>query len=158
MFYAGIGSRTTPPGIQAKMTDFARRLEKLGYTLRSGGAVGADKAFEDGVTDENKKEIFTIKDSTPEAEAKAEKIHPAWFRCNWHARKLHGRNCQIVLGKCLTRPVSFVCCWTPLTAELGGTRTGIVAAIQEKIEVYNFASEKQLEAFEKFLAELETTT
>jgi hypothetical protein len=47
-WYTGIGSRETPQDIQAVMTDAAAELATLGWGLRSGGAVGADQAFEEG--------------------------------------------------------------------------------------------------------------
>ena len=47
--YAGIGSRSTPPEVQAVMRTLANNLEYTGFTLRSGGAKGADSAFEHGV-------------------------------------------------------------------------------------------------------------
>lgn len=53
--YAGIGSRRTPPEVLGRMRRVAERLDARGYTLRSGGADGADSAFADGATD---KEIF----------------------------------------------------------------------------------------------------
>ena len=55
-FYAGIGSTKTPKHIQEIMTEIARLLEIQRYTLRSGGATGADTAFENGVN--HRKEIF----------------------------------------------------------------------------------------------------
>lgn len=48
MTYAGIGSRNTPEPVLALMQRCATRLEVLGYTLRSGGANGADSSFEAG--------------------------------------------------------------------------------------------------------------
>jgi predicted Rossmann fold nucleotide-binding protein DprA/Smf involved in DNA uptake len=50
MYYAGIGARSTPPQILSVMTRLASKLEGMGYTLRSGGAAGADTAFERGVS------------------------------------------------------------------------------------------------------------
>ena len=47
--YAGIGSRTTPKVILDLMTSFAKIYAGKGYTLYSGGADGADTAFEYGV-------------------------------------------------------------------------------------------------------------
>lgn len=47
-FYAGIGSRETPPAILETMRAAARRLRDLGFVLRSGGAAGADTAFAEG--------------------------------------------------------------------------------------------------------------
>jgi len=46
--YTGIGSRQTPPNVIATMEKIARRLADRGFTLRSGGADGADTAFERG--------------------------------------------------------------------------------------------------------------
>ena len=57
--YAGIGSRNTPENIQAIMTKLATKLESLGWVLRSGGADGADSAFELGVLSHQNKEIYT---------------------------------------------------------------------------------------------------
>jgi len=48
-YYAGIGSRSTPAEVLGKMTSIAGKLCDLGYVLRSGGAPGADTAFEAGV-------------------------------------------------------------------------------------------------------------
>lgn len=46
--YSGIGSRETPEEIYTLMVEIAYKLASLGYTLRSGGAEGADQAFEEG--------------------------------------------------------------------------------------------------------------
>lgn len=45
----GVGSRDTPPDIQDILRIFAAVLYSLGYGWRSGGARGADEAFEQGV-------------------------------------------------------------------------------------------------------------
>ena len=44
--YTGIGSRETPGLILALMGRISARMDRLGFTLRSGGADGADAAFE----------------------------------------------------------------------------------------------------------------
>lgn len=46
--YAGIGSRQTPDDILELMHRIGSTLAINGFTLRSGGAVGADTAFEQG--------------------------------------------------------------------------------------------------------------
>ena len=51
--YAGIGSRKTPNSILEEMTTLAKLLSNMGYTLNSGGAVGADTAFEQGADKKN---------------------------------------------------------------------------------------------------------
>lgn len=47
--YAGVGSRETPRDILQAMAHIAIALYGHGFTLRSGGAPGADTAFEKGV-------------------------------------------------------------------------------------------------------------
>lgn len=46
--YAGIGSRQTPPAILEIMREIAVYMYERDYVLRSGGADGADTAFEGG--------------------------------------------------------------------------------------------------------------
>ena len=46
LVYAGIGARTTPASVLADMTVMAGWLARTGWTLSSGGASGADSAFE----------------------------------------------------------------------------------------------------------------
>ena len=48
MYYAGIGSRETPGLMLGAFARIGEFLAKKGYTLRSGGADGADTAFEVG--------------------------------------------------------------------------------------------------------------
>ncbi len=50
-YYTGIGSRETPEDIQITMKGIAEKLYNLEYILRSGGADGADRAFEYGHDD-----------------------------------------------------------------------------------------------------------
>ena len=110
-YYAGIGSRKTPYFILQQMKSLATYLEDSGYILRSGGADGADKAFESGVIKGNK-EIFYARDVPSDSPALelASKIHPAWDRCSPYVRKLMARNCWQVLGRDLKTPVRGVIC------------------------------------------------
>ena len=48
-YYAGVGSRETPPDVLKTMLKIGRYLAVKGYTLRSGGAKGADTALRMGV-------------------------------------------------------------------------------------------------------------
>jgi len=48
IYYAGIGSRSTPDNVLGIMEKLGIVLAKKGFILRSGGADGADKAFEKG--------------------------------------------------------------------------------------------------------------
>lgn len=153
-YYAGIGSRSTPPDICEYMTKSADLLEKMGYVLRSGAADGADKAFENGVFYPNNKVILRPKHSTEAAEQLAATIHPMWSACNEYARKLHGRNCQIILGEALDQPAHFVLCWTQDGTERGGTRTGLVLAKQRGIPTFNLANIPDIERFCEFIKTL----
>lgn len=48
MIIAGIGSRTTPLEYLSAMTAIGQEMARDGHILRSGGAAGADSAFEQG--------------------------------------------------------------------------------------------------------------
>ena len=148
MIYAGIGSRDTPDDICITMTKLARVLSDLGYTLRSGGAAGADKAFAAGASD---KEIFRPNDATAEAIELSSKYHPAWNRCKQWAKLLHARNAQIVLGRELNSPVSFVICWTKNAKGTGGTGQGIRIAKGYNIPVYDLGNPNILRMVENII-------
>jgi hypothetical protein len=98
MNYSGIGSRRISLFDCLLLKQVSTRLEKNGYTLRSGGAEGSDKAFESGVNRENKV-IFRPHHATYEAVQIAKLFHPAWDTLNEYVKKLMGRNCQIILGE-----------------------------------------------------------
>lgn len=148
--YAGIGSRDTPPKALELLTRLASTLETKRYTLRSGGAEGADRAFEKGVSNNQRKIVFKANDCTPAAEAMASQIHQAWDKCNPYVRKLHGRNCMIILGKELNQPVNFVLCYSENELK-GGTALGIALARKYGILVFNTYYEKQRADFIEYL-------
>ena len=52
-YYAGIGSRLTPAPVLDLMNRIATHLVKKGWTLRSGGADGADTAFASGTWEDD---------------------------------------------------------------------------------------------------------
>ena len=150
LLYAGIGSRETPRSILDLMTAIARKLEALGYTLRSGGATGADTAFEEGV--ERLKEIYYDYDATSEAIEYASQFHPAWHNCRSGGRKLHGRNSMILLGRKLDTPVRFVICWTKDGKASGGTGQAIRIAEGCNIPVFNLFNANAIDRLEAYLA------
>lgn len=154
--YAGIGSRHAPPDILERMTVAAGRLARTGYTLRSGGAEGADTAFELGAGD--MKEIYLpwrgfnnnpspLHPPSSEAFDLAASFHPGWHRLSPAAKKLMARNSHQVLGADLKSPSGFVVCWTPDGAETeaqrgpktGGTGQAIAIAGRHGIPVFNLA-------------------
>lgn len=150
-YYAGIGSRSMPPEQGIILTQFAWHLEQAGYCLRSGGAEGADQAFEKGVTDPKMKEILIPKDSNRAAEAIAARIHPAWGRCGSVGRKCHGRNVMQLFGRDLQTPAELVVAWTPNGAEIGGSRTVLVLARENNIPVFNLGRDGEDERLMRFL-------
>lgn len=148
-YYTGVGSRETPDDVLALMKEIAVKLAYEGYVLRSGGAPGADSAFEQGCDEVlGEKRIylpwrgFNGRDSRHyricnSALAMAEHFHPAWKNLTQGARKLHARNIYQVLGYSLESKSEFVVCWTPNGVAKGGTRTAILVAEKEKIDVFN---------------------
>ena len=48
MIYTGVGPRDTPQDVLQLMMAIGKRMAELNWVLRSGGADGADKAFEVG--------------------------------------------------------------------------------------------------------------
>ena len=149
-FFAGVGARGTPRNILKLMALCATKLETQGYTLSSGGAYGADSAFEEGIKDPRNKRIYLAMDCTKKAEEYSMKLHPAPERCSPQARKLHGRNAMILLGENLDAPVEFVLCWTEDGKTAGGTGQAIRIAKENGIPVFNMANPnwtKQVEAF-----------
>lgn len=70
MTYAGIGSRETSIDIQKEMYKIAKELESIGYVGQSGGAIGADKAFE-GANQPWEKEDGTVSGTKEFTKSKA---------------------------------------------------------------------------------------
>lgn len=152
MTYAGIGSRETPNNILGLMTRIASELEKKGYILNSGGAKGADSAFEKGVRDFRNKRIFLADDADDETIAIAKEIHPAPERLGYYALKLMARNTYQVFGRNLDEPVDFVLCWTKDGKEghggerpCGGTGQAVEMASLKGIPVINLHNKNALE-------------
>lgn len=173
--YAGIGSRETPEKYLTLMKKLAAKLANLGYTLRSGGAQGADSAFEEGCDlVDGKKEIFVpwkgFNKSTstlfPDVmhHEKAATIHPVWDKLTPAVQKLHARNTMQILGKDLQSPVEFVLCWTPdgaensseVTKDTGGTGTAIRLASDSGILIYNLANASSVALMEEKISLLES--
>ena len=159
MIYTGIGSRETPLSVIEKfIKPIANKLSERGYTLRSGGADGADKAFEDNHY--GKKEIylpwynFNRNESLnykicDKAYDLASKIHPVWGNLSHGGKKLHARNCYQVLGINLDKPSDMIICWTPGGEDVGGTRTAIKLAKLNNIPVINIYNYSSLEEIMK---------
>jgi len=144
-FYAGIGSRETPITLEPSISQIVTELNSQGYTLRSGGADGADTFFERHAIkkeiylpwrsfNRNNSNLYTL---TAEAFALAEKYHPAWDKLSQAGKKLMARNCYQILGRDLKSPVDFVVCWTKDGHASGGTGRALRLAEDLNIPVYN---------------------
>lgn len=150
--YVGIGARVTPERVLGVMESIAGMLAIRGFILRSGGADGADSAFERGCdTTNGQKEIylpwkdFNDHDSElvvnkPLAFQIAEEFHPAWRAVKQGGRKLHARNAHQVLGWNLNEPAEFVICWTEHGAFRGGTAQALRMAQHFDIPIYNLGT------------------
>lgn len=165
-YYAGIGSRETPQAIGSKMMAIASRLEVLGYTLRSGGASGADQAFSAGCTNKEiyvpwqgfngNRMLFEIPDKAYEI---ASGIHPGWEYISQGGKTLMARNALQILGHDLNTPSDFVICWTKdgcsteseRTNKTGGTGQAIAHASRLGIPVFNMAKSEHYLKFHQFL-------
>lgn len=161
-FYAGIGSRKTPIDVLSEMASIAKKLSSLNFVLNSGGAEGADQAFESGSFNSNifvpwsSFNNYNLPANIPDdAFHIAEKYHPNWTRLSNGARLLMARNVQQVFGRDLTQPVSFVICWTPdactshenRSYTTGGTGLAISVASMSNIPVFNLNSKTSRDSF-----------
>lgn len=170
-FYTGIGSRTTPTHILQEMREMASELAAKGWTLRSGGAKGADTAFEEGCDVVNgEKEIYLPwknfnNNPSPYfspplgAYSMAMKYHPnpTSFDHRPSIGKLMARNSCQLFGYDLydisfikdETYSSFVICWTQdgvekgeeTTARTGGTGQVIRIASAYYIPVFNLKND-----------------
>lgn len=159
-YYTGVGSRETPEEIGKIISDVAVKLEQLGYTLRSGGAGGADSYFAEKVKG---KEIFIpwssfgtgiVPEETDFAHSLLKEIHPAYDRLSQGALKLHLRNVNQVLGKDLNTPSDFLICWAKTDKQgvpMGGTRTAWKVAEKYNIPCFNLSVQEDFERVVKLI-------
>lgn len=154
-YYSGVGARSTPQNLSQYIKALARKLDSLGYILRSGGANGFDSFIESGAT--NKRIYlpwplfnnlsgaeYVELNNVPtkirwEAENIASQIHPNWKYLSSGARKLMTRNVFQVLSEDLKTPSKFLICWTPKGEIVGGTALSIKLALAHDIPVFNLA-------------------
>jgi hypothetical protein len=155
------------------MTEAATLCHIWGYTLHSGGANGADTAFEDTYTLlDGKMRIFhpwpgfngrtgIYTGPKPEAFEIAETVHPAWNRLTTKAKQLIARNMHQILGWSLQDPVEFVLCYTPdgcesraaYGKETGGTGAAIAIADRAGVPVFNLYNPNRFEEWIEFMTE-----
>jgi hypothetical protein len=112
------------------------------FTLRSGGAEGADSAFQAG---DPLAFILKPHHATNQARELASKHHPNWANLSPYVQNLMARNAQIILGQELNDPAKFVMAWTPTlnihSREAGGTGHGLRIAEAAGIPIRNLADD-----------------
>lgn len=164
-YYAGIGSRDCPLEVLKAMNSLASWLSKRGYILRSGGAEGSDRAFEEGCDlADGKKEIFLpwrkFNNSNSnlylwenlfeyynqsEMVEIARKYHPYFDKLKDGAKRLIIRDAFQVLGGNLDNPSDFIICYTKNGSGSGGTGQAIRIAKGYNIPVFDFGKYESIE-------------
>jgi len=168
MKYAGIGSRETPKEILSLMEVVAENLGSRGWTLRTGGAPGADTAFFDGANMESAhlielylpwdgfndfryaecwSRLYVNYTPSPEAFAMAEKYHSSYRYLKQGAKKLMARNSHQIFGPDMNDPVDCVICWTEGGKLKGGTAQALRIAIDHDIPIFNLGNELTFRLF-----------
>lgn len=169
IYYAGIGSRNTPLEVIYAFEYLGEELAKRGYILRSGGANGADKAFEKGCDKASgKKEIYLpwrkfngnespLFQISEEAFSIAAEYHPAYNNLSVSSTRLMARNSYQILGNDLNTLSSFVICYTQGGTGAGGTGQALRIAKDKGIKICDFGrfpKEKAIEYANKILKEI----
>ena len=163
-FYTGVGSRETPDHVLHLMNIVAAFLNTKGYTLRSGGAKGADCAFE---RYSNKCDIYSINEKhkpvsgkpsiIPDLESYRELVKQCCLHYknikSQYAKVLHTRNICQIIGHIPNTIIKsdFVLCYTLNGEYVGGTTTAIRCAERFDIPVFNFGSYKTVEEMKEEL-------
>lgn len=169
MYYTGIGSRETPHEIILRMQTIAAVLASKGFTLRSGGANGADAAFEYGCDlVRGKKQIFlpwkefngnnsNIHTVDENALKLAAGLHPNWAACSEGARRMHARNCYQVLGfnvLSVDDISKLVICWTRNGSGSGGTGQALRLARKLGVPIYDLGKPQVLDSISEIIGAL----
>ena len=171
--------------VQDTMTVLGDALATHGWMLRSGGADGADIAFETGADRHEEAdwgEPSTVKEvylpwrgfnhsksplhELPERAFEIAYEHhpkPDWLRRQKHVNRLMARNTLQVLGYDLRTPVKMIICWTPdgvehgdqTTKYTGGTGQAIRIASAYSIPVFNLKNEYILDRIVDFVESLD---
>lgn len=128
--YTGIGSRKTPDNILNLFVELGKELAEMKLILRSGGAPGADSAFEVGCDlvnghkriflpwkgfNNNKSELFGVSTKCVNI---ARKLIPDFNNRKYGAQLLTARNVYQIMGNTLQEPTDFIVCYCDGT---GGT-------------------------------------
>ena len=166
IYYTGIGSRETPKEVLELIESISYKLSFIGITLRSGGAEGADSAFEEGCI--GNKEIFLpwdgfngkhediengyfVYNETEDTYQVVKDNHQFWYCLSSGARKLIGRDYLELVGLNGVKS-KFVIGWTEHEEGTGGTAYTFRLARKLGIPVYNLKDISFDEIWNKELA------
>lgn len=171
--YTGIGSRSTPEHIITLIHQISKKLDDMGFLLRSGGADGADSAFEKFST---RKEIYLPWDGFNGrnhdgesyfdylqcpgwsiAKASVDTFHPASKTLSSAGRRLMARNAMQITGRNCKTPTGVVICWTKDGKDVGGTSQAIRMARYFNIPVLNLGKSKTEQFFRNFVCDTSET-
>lgn len=165
--YTGIGSRDISEEELDLLVSIAEKLAYTGWKLRSGGAEGADTAFEKGcaggegqaeifipwkgfgtkIENANSKRYIPNDDKFQDARRLllTEEIIPWFDNMKQGAQKLHARNVYQVLGTDNTKSDLLVYCADDDKNGIpkGGTRTAVLLAREAEVPTYNVRNEEQ---------------
>lgn len=162
VFYAGIGARKTPADVLTLMREVGAMAADAGLGLRSGGAIGADSAFQSGADEAGSdlQQIFLTKQRRgmahgivnldPVFKRLARNFHPAPEaitpdpdnpddRRHWMLDLMSRNGCQL-FGEDFTNPSNAVICWTEGGLTDGGTGQAIRMANSVGMPVINLGS------------------
>ena len=156
LWFAGVGSRDTPPDILALMSDLSYWLGRCGWGLSSGGAAGADDAFLQGMLKcpdcepSRRLRIYLIgrkfesyrpdpirgfhhspsyTETWEQAKTIAEEVRGSFHGLGDAGIELHTRNVYQVLGHTLKDPVKQTVCWAELVGKQGRVKGGTNTAV-----------------------------
>jgi len=177
-YYAGIGSRELPEGMESLINAIGRRMAEKGYILRSGAADGADNAFEQGCIFANGKadiylpwrgfkgrwtnrgEVEFIEPLEGQREISRQimidlGIITYWDKMSETSQKFHSRNVNQIEGRVYEPDVSVVIYYAPTEwisgQPVGGTRTAVMLARIKGIPTYNLFDEVEKSKLLKIL-------
>jgi len=179
-FYAGIGSRETPPEVLDVMRRYAAWREARGDQLRSGGAPGADSAFYEGLSEAGraKAQVFLpgpsflgnsasmpgMVDATSlpafaQALETVNQFHPnpealANSKNPTFVRNLMARNAMQVLGPDLQSPSAEVVAWTEGGKLKGGTAQALRIAQRHGVPITNLGDPATLARIQNLIRDV----
>ena len=167
--YTGIGSRQTPSETIKLIHSISKKMNKLNFLLRSGGADGADSAFEEYSTN---KEIFLPWDgfngrnhdgesyfdylqcpAWSLAKMSVDAFHPKPESLSAAGRRLMARNAMQIFGRDYKSPTNVVICWTKGGKDVGGTSQALRIARSAGIPILNLGKPKIEKFFYSFVCD-----